>query len=156
MASVSFTVTHHFDETAQAVWDELIDWAGHANWIPATRVEVAAGDPHVPGAEFTAWTGVGPLALKDHMRVESLEWDPSTKSGSCMVDKLGPVLTGTAGFTVDPNDPDGPDRAGSTLVWIEDVTVPRVPQFLAPIVARLGAAGFSLGMRSLARQMGKR
>ncbi|MBT6444851.1 MAG: SRPBCC family protein, partial [Acidimicrobiaceae bacterium] len=65
MAKVVFTVNHHFAADPQAVWDELADWAGHANWIPATRVEVAPGDPLAVGAEFTAWTGYGPLKLED-------------------------------------------------------------------------------------------
>ncbi|MCH9803086.1 SRPBCC family protein [bacterium] len=149
MAKVVFTVNHHFAADPQAVWDELADWAGHANWIPATRVEVAPGDPLAVGAEFTAWTGYGPLKLEDRMRVAAIDWQPDQQRGTCTVVKLGPVLTGTASFTVD-------GTAGATdLEWIEDVTVPHVPQFLAPVVARIGAAGFKLAMISLGRQMRK-
>ena len=150
MADVHFVVHHRFEAKAKDVWDELVDWAGHAKWIPATRVEVAPGDPLAIGAEFTAWTGVGPLALKDHMRVGALDWNEDEQNGSCTVEKLGPILKGTAGFTV------APTGDGAELEWIEDVSVPYVPQFLSPIVGKLGAAGFKFGMRNLGRGMRRR
>ena len=37
------------------------------------------------------------------MRVTRLDWDPATMTGTCAVEKLGPVLKGTAGFTVAPS-----------------------------------------------------
>lgn len=150
MATVVFTVRHTFQAAPRAVWDELVDWAGHANWIPATRVEVQPGDPLAVGARFTAWTGYGPLTLEDQMEVHTVTWSDTEQRGSCTVGKLGPVLTGTASFVVEPGS-SGP----TDLTWIEDVRVPHVPQFLAPIVGRLGAAGFKLAMMSLSRQMRK-
>lgn len=150
MANVRFEVPYHFAAAPQRVWDELVDWAGHAEWIPATRVEVDAGDPTAVGATFTAWTGFGPLALEDRMRVAACEWDADAESGRCEVDKLGPVLRGQAGFTVRP------EGAGTGLVWFEDVEVRFVPGFVAPLVARLGAAGFRAGMRRLAKLLAAR
>jgi hypothetical protein len=152
MAQVRFEVHHRFAAPARAVWDELVDWAGHAAWIPMTRVVVdpVDGDPTAVGSSFTAWTGPGRLALEDRMRVVEAAWDDEAGAGRCTVDKLGPVLTGQAGFTVA-----GADGAptGSDLRWWEDVTVPHLPQALAPVAARLGAAGFRLGMRRLARRL---
>ncbi len=150
MAAIQFTVRHHFAQTPRTVWDELVDWAGHADWIPATRVEVEPGDPTAPGARFTAWTGFGPLSLEDRMEVVVCDWDDASMSGSCEVTKLGPVLKGTAGFTI------AAEGDGTVLEWLEDVTVPLVPSFLAPVVAKLGALGFSQGMRSLAKQLDRR
>ena len=150
MRSVNFTVIYDFDAPAKVVWDELVDWAGHARWIPATRVEVAPGDPLAVGAEFTAWTGAGPLALKDHMRVAQVDWEDTTSSGTCTVDKLGPILIGTAGFTVTPQGD------GARLEWLEDVDVRRLPSFLAPVAAKIGATGFRFGMRNLAKQLASR
>jgi len=147
---VAFEVVHRFDAPVRTVWDALIDWPGHAEWIPMTRVAVDPGDPTAVGATFTAWSGPGPLALEDRMRVTQLDWDESAGSGSCEVEKLGPVLKGTAGFTV------APSGAGTELRWVENVTVPVVPQFLAPVVGKLGAAGFSFGMRRLAKLLGTR
>ena len=145
MARIRFEVPYRFDAAPRAVWDELVDWTGHGEWIPATRVEVGPGDPTAPGATFTAWTGPGRLSLEDRMRVVECTWDDDTARGECEVDKLGPVLVGRAGFTVTAHGD------GTALVWVEDVEVRRVPGFLAPVAARLGAAGFRVGMRKLAR-----
>ncbi|MCC5950811.1 MAG: SRPBCC family protein [Acidimicrobiia bacterium] len=147
MATVQFEVRQPFDAPARAVWDALVDWSGHAEWIPMTRVSVEPGDSTEPGARFTAWTGPGPLALEDRMEVESCDWDDELGGGRCVVRKLGPVLRGRAGFTVLPTD------HGSELRWFEDVTVPLVPQLLSPVVTKLSAAGFRHGMRNLARQL---
>jgi uncharacterized protein YndB with AHSA1/START domain len=145
MAKIRFEVQHSFNASPGRVWEELVDWSGHAAWIPMTRVTVAPGDSHAVGAMFTAWTGVGPAALEDRMRVASFDWDDQDQRGACAVDKLGPVLVGTAAFTVEAG------RDGTTDVkWIEDVGLPRLPQFLAPIFAAAGAAGFRFGMRRLA------
>ncbi len=150
MAHVEFEVRHRFEASPGAVWDELVDWAGHADWIPMTRVDVESADPTAVGARFTATTGLGPLALPDRMEVVSCDWDGTTSSGACEVAKLGPVLRGRAAFTV------GPDGDGAALVWLEDVTVPYTPQFLAPVLGWLGGAGFSAGMRKLATLLAER
>ncbi len=151
MATITFDVPYRFDQPPRVVWDELVDWAGHAEWIPATRVEVGAGDPTAVGTEFTAWTGVGKLALEDRMRVVQCDWEDESQSGRCEVEKLGPILTGRAGFTVAPSS-DG----GAALEWFEDVRVRFVPQFLAPVAGRFGAAGFKQGMRRLAKLLAQR
>jgi hypothetical protein len=151
MAKIRFEVRHSFNASPARVWEELVDWSGHAAWIPMTRIAVAPGDPQAVDATFTAWTGVGRLALEDRMRVASFDWNDETQRGACAVDKLGPVLTGSAAFTVTAG------RASAIDVnWIEDVAVPRLPQFLAPILAAAGAAGFRFGMRRLARIVERR
>ena len=33
-----------FDATPRRVWEEMIDWKRHEGWIPATRMEVPAGE----------------------------------------------------------------------------------------------------------------
>lgn len=147
MADVRFEVRSEFEASPRAVWDALVDWKGHEAWIPATRVDVGPGDPTAVGATFTAFTGFGPLALEDRMRVVRCDWTAASSSGDCEVEKLGPILTGSAGFTV------APDGDGSVVVWVEDVTVRYAPQFLAPLLSRIGAAGFRVGMRKLAKQL---
>ncbi|MEO0493942.1 MAG: SRPBCC family protein [Actinomycetota bacterium] len=152
MANVQFDVIQPFEASAQVVWDELIDWKGHEAWIPATKVEIHTdGDPAAVGSEFTATTGYGPLALPDKMRVTRCDWDDATGSGDCEVEKLGPVLTGRAGFTVEPTG-----AATSKVVWVEDVEVRFLPRFLAPIAKVAGAFGFKLGMRKLGKLLAKR
>jgi hypothetical protein len=147
MAAVKFEVRTSFDASPKSVWDELVDWKGHEAWIPATRVDVAPGDPTATGAEFTAYSGYRPLVLEDRMRVVRCTWDDDRAVGDCEVEKIGPVLRGRAGFTVEP------EGAGSVVVWIEDVVVPKTPSFIAPVVARIGALGFRIAMRRLAKHL---
>jgi len=144
MAQIDFTVTHHFVAPAQLVWDEMIDWPSHSAWIPATHIEVHTDDSQVVGATFTGYTGYGRLALVDRMRISQIEWDEATSTGTCEVEKLGPVLQGRAGFAVSP------DGDGCRVDWFEDVTVAYLPQLFAPPVNKLSALGFSFGMRRLA------
>ncbi len=150
MAPVKFEVRHEFDAPARAVWDELIDWPGHAEWVPMTRVEVEPGDPTAVGARFTAWTGPWKLALEDRMEVVRCDWDDATSSGDCEVSKLGPILGGRAGFTVEPHGP------GAVVTWIEDVEVKYAPRFLAPVLTKVGAVGFKQGMKGLAKVLADR
>ena len=142
MASVSFDVTRRFDVDARVVWDSLIDWPSHGEWIPLTSIEEAepGADPTAVGYTFTGWTGVRPLALEDRMRVTRCEWDDADRTGFCTVDKIGPVLGGDAGFTIRP------DGAGSELVWREAVTVPYLPGFLSPVAAWFGRIGFTMAL----------
>lgn len=149
MTPIRFTVTHQFDHSPQVVWDKMVDWPAHGEWIPATRVEIDEGDPHAVGGMFTGYTGYGPLTLVDHMRIDEIEFDEETGHGRCQVDKLGPVLNGKAGFTVQPSG------SGTELEWFEDVTVPYLPGFLAPIVSKLSELGFAQGMRSLAKALAR-
>jgi hypothetical protein len=150
MAKIRFDVRHRFDQSAKVVWDELVDWEGHADWIPATKMDVEPGDPTEVGREFTARSGFGPVALVDRMRVVSCDWDDDASSGDCEVEKIGPVLFGTAGFTVVP------DGDGSVVDWVEDIEMRRLPQFMAPVAAKLGAMGFKQGMKGLAKQLSAR
>jgi uncharacterized protein YndB with AHSA1/START domain len=158
MAHVHFELTYDFDASPKVVWDELVDWKGHEEWIPSTDVEVHnEGDESGIGAEFTAWSGPAPttsigrkLSLEDRMRVDELDYTEAASSGSCRVSKLGPVLTGWAAFTVEPMG------SGTRMVWVEDVKVPYAPQFLAPVFAKLGVAGFTFGMKRLAKMLAAR
>ena len=148
MATVRFEVRRSFSSPARTAWDALIDWKGHETWIPATRVEIHTdGDPTAVGAEFTATTGYSPLALVDRMSVVRCDWDDAAGTGDCEVEKHGPVLLGRAGFTV------APTSTGSEMVWLEDVTVRYLPGIFSPIAKWMGAFGFRMGMRKLAKQL---
>ena len=149
MAAIDFTVTHHFDAPARVVWDEMLDWPAHGEWIPATRVEVDPGDPRAVGTTLTGYTGYGPLTLVDRMEITELRWDDGATeaeaAGYCEVEKHGPVLRGQAGFDVIA------ERGGCRVEWFERVTVPYLPGLLAPIVSKLSAQGFAFGMKRLAK-----
>jgi hypothetical protein len=143
MAAVSFNVRYDFDAPVRDLYDELVDWKAHEAWIPMTRVDAGPGDQTEVGYEFTAYTGPGPLALKDHMRVVDCGFDDGDQIGRCTVEKLGPVLSGRAGFTVTARG------AGSSIDWFEDVDVKYLPRLVSPIVAKLSAFGFRQGMKRL-------
>lgn len=150
MAPIRFTVTHRFDQPPRVVWDEMVDWPAHGAWIPATRVEIDEGDPQAVGGMFTGYTGYGPLTLVDPMRITAIDFDDASGEGHCEVDKLGPLLTGRAGFTLRPSG------TGAEIEWFEDVEVRYLPRFLGPVVGRLGAVGFGLAMRRLATILDRR
>jgi len=149
VAQVQFELTFDFTAAPDRVWHELVDWKGHEKWIPSTAVDLHTnGDPTAPDAEFTAWSGLGrsKLSLQDRMRVEFCDFNDGEQTGKCRVTKLGPMITGWAAFTVAPT-PSG----GTAMVWTEDVKVPYAPQFLAPVLARIGIEGFRFGMKRLAK-----
>jgi hypothetical protein len=150
MARVQFELSRRFDVAVRDLWDELVDWPAHGAWIPMTTIEGEPGDPTAVGYTFTGWTGLRPVALEDRMRVTRCDWDDTEQTGACDVEKLGPILTGTAGFTVRA------DGTGSVLDWYEDVKVPYLPGFLAPVAAFGGRIGFTLALRSLAKVFAKR
>lgn len=152
MASIEFTVQHDFSAQPQDVWQAMIDWESHGEWIPATRVEIDAGNPQAVGGEFTGYTGYGPLTLVDRMRVNQIDWHEDTSSGYCEVEKLGPVMSGTAGFTLTPT----PSGDGAQIEWFEKVTVPKVPNPLGPAISKAGAVGFTLAMRRFAANLSNR
>ena len=142
-AHVHFTVTRHLPLPAEVVFEELIDWKGHANWVPLTRVEVLTGDGG-PGTEFVATTGIGPIALPDRMRVDVL--DPTAMTAD--ITKIGPVLTGQVYLSVMSTG-----ATSSRLEWVEDIRVPGVPQFLAGLVAKAAAKGFQTSITRLAKRI---
>jgi Polyketide cyclase / dehydrase and lipid transport len=141
MANVHFTVTRDLRLPARLVFDELIDWQGHAAWVPLTRVRILRGDGG-PGTEFVATSGIGPLALPDRMRVDALDPEAMTVH----VTKIGPVLTGVVHLSVTATG-----DARSRLEWVEDIRVPALPQFLARPVAAAARRGFETSITRMAK-----
>lgn len=141
MANVRFTVTRDLPLAADAVFAELVDWTGHATWVPLTRVEILTGDGG-PGTEFIATTGLGPLALPDRMRVDELD----AQAMSVRIAKIGPVLTGVVHIRVTATG-----EASSRLEWVEDVRVPLLPQVLARPVAAAARQAFNTSITRMSR-----
>ena len=141
MATVKFTVNRDLTLPARAVFDELIDWRGHAKWVPLTKVQVLKGDGG-PGTEFIATSGIGPLALPDHMRVDALDAEAMT----VRISKIGPVLSGVVHLSVTATG-----EGTSRLDWVEDIVVPRLPQFLAKLVAAAARVGFQASITRMAK-----
>lgn len=141
VASVKFTVNRDLNLPARAVFDELVDWRGHAKWVPLTKVKVLKGDGG-PGTEFIATSGIGPLALPDRMRVDELDAEAMT----VRVSKIGPVLTGVVHLSVTATG-----EGASRLDWVEDILVPHLPQFLAKPVAAAARMGFQASISRMAK-----
>lgn len=141
VASVKFTVNRELNLPARAVFDELVDWRGHAKWVPLTKVKVLKGDGG-PGTEFIATSGIGPLALPDRMRVDALDAEAMT----VRVSKIGPVLTGVVHLSVTATG-----EGASRLDWVEDILVPHMPQFLAKPVAAAARMGFQASISRMAK-----
>lgn len=143
MAQVDFTVMRSIPLPARSVFEELVDWAGHAEWVPLTRVEVLTGDGG-PGTEFIATSGVGPAALPDRMRVDSLDADAMTVA----ITKIGPVLTGEVRLRVVVTG-----EYACRLEWTEEIVVPYTPQFLAPPIAFAAKRGFTSAITRMVRRI---
>lgn len=131
-ANVVFKVSRTLAFDADRVFEALVDWRGHAGWVPLTKVEILSGDGEV-GTEFIATSGVGPLVLPDRMRVDSLDRQART----CQITKVGPVLTGVVDLMVTPKG-----ENSSSVHWVENVRVPVLPQFLARPVAAAARTAF--------------
>lgn len=156
-----FRLSRRFDVDPRELWDELVDWPAHGDWIPATTIVAEPGVTTSVGYTFTAWTGFRPIALEDRMRVTRCDWDETARIGVCEVEKLGPVLVGGAGFTVAPPLAVGggsprAEASGAVLEWREDVTVAYLPRFLSPIATFAGRSGFALALRRLAKTLERR
>lgn len=143
MARVDFTVERTIPLPARVVFDELVDWAGHAEWVPLTRVEILKGDGG-PGTEFIATSGIGPAALPDRMRVDTL--DP--KAMTVGITKIGPVLSGTVRLRVV-----GFGDSSCRLEWVEEIVVPYTPQFLARPIAFAAKRGFTSAITRLVKRI---
>ena len=143
MANVYFTVIRDLPLPADVVFGELIDWKGHANWVPLTRVQVLSGDGG-QGTVFVATSGIGPLALPDRMRVDELDPEAMTVN----ITKVGPVPTGQVHLSVTSTS-----ETTSRLEWVEDIRVPGVPQFLAKPVAAAARKGFQTSITRMATRL---
>ena len=145
MAQVAFKVTREIALPADRVFAELIDWKAHEDWVPLTKVVIHSGDGGA-GTEFTATSGIGPLALPDRMRIDSLDADSMT----VYVTKLGPVLTGTVELSVTATGTNS-----CRLDWFEDVRVPVLPQFLAKPVGAAARRAFTTSIKKMAKKLAK-
>ncbi len=143
MARVEFTAHKHLRMPARAVFDALVDWRGHADWVPMTRVTIEAGDG-AEGTVFVATTGLGPVALPDRMRVESIDAEAMTAD----IVKIGPVLRGDVHIAVV-----GLSNTTCEVQWREDITVPALPGFAAPAVATATRKAFEKSLDRLEKRL---
>lgn len=122
---------------ASEAYTLLCDWGDHGRWVPLTKVVV------LDESSFTAFTGVGPLVLKDEMVVLS----KNDQERKVLIRKAGPVLTGTAGFSVRSFS-----KGSCVVTWEESLRVPLVPGFLAPALCVVTRALFRGALKKLPPQ----
>jgi hypothetical protein len=101
----------------QAVWDKLIDWPSHGEWMVLTKVEPTTDDEHGVGAGIVGVTGVGPIVFKDPMTVTAWQ-PPPAEVARCEVAHMGSVIRGAGAFEVESTP------TGSRIVWTEWVRLP--------------------------------
>ena len=139
--TVAFELSRIVRMTPELTWQRLTDWRSHGEWIPLTRIEV---DPTNPD-RFTAWSGIGRIALEDRMHLTDRTVDTCVRRAR--IAKLGPVLVGEAEFSVSAGI-----AAGSAVVqWREVVTVPHLPRLLGPVAAWVGKYLFTMALGRMAR-----
>lgn len=138
-------VSAHVDVAAPArrVWDVMVDWDRHDDWMIGTRVR-AFGEGR--GARLLAWTGVGPVGFLDRMVVT--DWDPPQR---CVVEHIGWLVRGTGGFEIIALDA---ERA--QVIWWERLAAPALlPTWLFrlgwPLVRPVARLGLRYSLRRLAR-----
>jgi hypothetical protein len=146
MSRVHFTVRKYLPLPGRIAYDALVDWRGHAEWVPMTRVVMESGDGGV-GTTFIATTGIRPLALPDRMRVEAMDADARTVT----VVKIGPVLTGEVQLAVE-----SVGDAACTVLWDEDIRVPWLPGFLAKPVGAIARKAFEVSLARMAKHARQR
>ena len=139
---VKFSLQKQINLSSAEAWRRLVDWEGHGKWIPMTKVDVDPNDK----TRFVAWTGVRPLVLEDRMHQLTENWNGT--EGDSLVAKLGPVLVGEAEFSVKPGS--APDTA--IVAWREDVRVPYLPKFLAPIVGWASKQAFAFSIKKMVKK----
>ena len=130
------------------VWHRLFDWERQGEWMLLTRVHAGAGDGHRVGSAIEAFTGVGPVGVRDHMTV--VVWDPPVR---CVVRHTGRLVRGSAAFEVDEL---GAGR--SRVTWSEYLDLPLglLGRLGWPLVHPLVRAGMAWSLRRFARRAAAR
>lgn len=140
-----------------AVWDALIDWEAHSAWIPNTAVTIlerSSDSTTQVGTRFVGTTRIGPLRFDDPMTVS--DYHPPAEfdghAASCTVTKTGPLLGGTAGFTLTRID-----DQHTNLVWFEHIYLQPAIYFwwTAPFIRIIGKAAFTRALRTMIAQLPK-
>ena len=135
-ARIKIELHQYVATSAEKAYSNLCDWKDHERWVPFTKVTVQSPQ------EFTAYTGVRPLALEDRMRVTKRDDDAMEVT----VEKLGPLLTGTASFKVQRYDDNS-----CIVSWYENIKVPYLPGFLSKPLMAVTCRLFRYALRRLPR-----
>ena len=135
-ARIEIDLRQYVTTSAEEAYGDLCNWKDHERWVPFTKVTIYSPQ------EFTAYTGIRPFAIADRMRVTRR--DDETKEATFL--KLGPLLTGTASFSVQRYDDNS-----CIVTWRENVKVLYLPGFLSTPLTALTLRLFRYALRRLPR-----
>lgn len=132
-------ISHEVNAPPEQLWDALVDWDAHDQWMVATH----ARGGHAVGESIEAFTGVGRLGFLDTMTI--VVWEPPHRA---VVRHTGRVVRGSGSFEVR-----GLGSGRSRVVWSEWVDLPFgvVGRLGWPLVRPLVRGGVTFSLRRLAR-----
>lgn len=145
-------VARQLDCPAATVFPALIGLASQSRWIVATTLAEVPGGPRPPyqGAQMVARTGLGPVSLRDTMRIT--EFSPPRRWA---VEHIGRVVRGTGIFGVLPSTTrsEAGSASGCRVFWAEEMPLPfgAIGRLGWLILRPLVRAGIALSLRRLER-----
>ena len=148
--SVRLEVSGLAAASVQAVWEEVVDWAGQYRWIPFTTVDVVSEQHTGLGVRAEALSGFRlagrPIGLLDRFIVTG--WRPPAEGRAELeVLHLGPYFTGEGVFAL------AEDAGQTRITCTEMINVPggRLTELgvraLLPVMRR----GFRASLGSLSK-----
>lgn len=141
------------DRPAAEVWDGVVDWQRHGDWVPLTTMVVSEPSTGV-GARFVGRTGIGGarrvIGFDDVLEV--VRWEPpdGERPGRCDVRHVGRVVRGEAWFEVHAL---GPHR--TRVDWGEVADVPTLLRPLTPVIRAVTGVALSRVLRTMARDLAR-
>ncbi|GAA2159804.1 carbon monoxide dehydrogenase subunit G [Humibacillus xanthopallidus] len=144
----AFDVHLETDLPPAEAWRRVLDLRAHSEVIPLTTV---TGDQFeaaslVPGSRFVARTALGPLGFDDIMVVDSIEQPAQGSGAQARIHKEGKLIRGTIDFRVTPT------TSGSTVDWVQQISVRGVPRVADPVVARVARTAYGKALVELLRR----
>jgi hypothetical protein len=138
-----FVVTRDSALSVDEAWLRIVDWPGHARFVPLTRIDITSPPPNGLHTVFNARTGLGRLGFDDPMEV--VEWAPPEggRGGRCRLEKRGRTMLGWAELSVEPSG------SGSRATWREEAVPARAPAWTAGFFALTGRLLFGRVLRGL-------
>jgi len=136
----TFAIERAVDAPPQRVWDVITDWAGHARWIPLTKMHLDQGPTGV-GWSFAGLTGISRFRFSDTMVIT--DWAPPVGEGpgAFRLVKVGRLVAGWAEVSVLPAG----NGEQTWLTWRENIVIRPVVlgRLLAPLTDRVNRALFA-------------
>ncbi|TQM65102.1 carbon monoxide dehydrogenase subunit G [Humibacillus xanthopallidus] len=144
----AFDVHLETDLPPAEAWRRVLDLRAHSEVIPLTTVtgdhlEAAA---LAPGSRFVARTALGPIGFDDVMVIDSIEQPVDGSGARARIHKEGKLIGGTIDFRVTPT------TSGSTVDWVQQISVRGVPRAADPVVARVARTAYGKALRDLLRR----